>query len=181
MGEPSVSATYLEAAAHDLRRTKSLGEKAMAQVTDEQLNLQLDPESNSIAVIVKHLSGNMLSRWTEFLTSDGEKPWRQRDQEFEAPDPLDREQVMALWERGWNCLFAALAGLRPEDLARRVPIRGEELSVVEAINRQVSHYAYHVGQLVFLAKHLAGPRWTSLSIPRGRSAGPWRYKQEPRG
>jgi hypothetical protein len=179
--EPAIATGYLKSAVFELRRAKTLGEKAIAQVDDDQLNVQLDPEANSVAVIVKHLAGNMLSRWTEFLTSDGEKPWRNRDQEFEAPRPLDRAEVMATWEKGWACLFEALAALHPEDLARRVRIRGEELLVVDAINRQLTHYSQHVGQLVFLAKHLAGPRWKSLSIPRGQSAArAWRYREEPK-
>jgi hypothetical protein len=177
--EPPASRGYLEAAVHELRRLKGLGEKALAQVEDRLLNLRLDPESNSLALIVKHLAGNMLSRWTDFLVSDGEKPWRHRDQEFETPQPLDRGEMLAAWDAGWACLFTALAGLGEDDLSRLVRIRGEALSVTEAINRQVSHYAYHVGQLVFLAKHLAGSRWTSLSIPRGQSAGHWPYRPDP--
>jgi hypothetical protein len=170
---------FLEATRHELWRLKRLGEKAMAQVEDAQLHATLDPEANSIALLVKHLRGNMLSRWTDFLTTDGEKPWRNRDQEFEATAAPSRDELVAGWEEGWRCLFTALEALKPEDLARPITIRGEELSVVEAIQRQLSHYAGHVGQLIFLAKHLAGARWKSLSIPRGQSAKGALYKVPP--
>lgn len=150
------------------RTYKKLGEQAMAQVSDSELMAALDPEMNSIAVVVKHMAGNMRSRWTDFLTSDGEKPDRMRDTEFEAP-PATRAELMALWEDGWARVFAALEPLREEDLARAVTIRGERHSVTQAINRQVGHYAYHVGQIVLLAKHFRSAEWKSLSIPRGRS------------
>ncbi len=150
------------------RHYKALGERAIAQCPDEHLSTVLDAESNSIAVIVKHLGGNMRSRWTNFLTSDGEKPDRDRDSEFEDP-PASREALMALWESGWQALFAALAPLTDEDLARTVKIRGEAHSVMQAINRQVAHYSYHVGQIVFLAKHHARA-WQALTIPRRASA-----------
>jgi Protein of unknown function (DUF1572) len=127
------------------------------------------PESNSIAIIVKHLYGNMRSRWTDFLTSDGEKPDRNRDTEFEFP-AATRAQLTAQWEAGWKFVFSALASLTDADLAREVLIRNERHSVMQAINRQVAHYSYHVGQIVFLAKHFAGDRWTTLTIPRGKSA-----------
>lgn len=140
----------------------------MSQVTDEQLLSTLDDEMNSIAVIVKHMAGNMRSRWTDFLTSDGEKPNRQRDTEFVEP-PSSREALLAMWEEGWNCVFHALEPLSDKDLERTVTIRGEAHSVMQAINRQVAHYAYHCGQIVLLAKHFNHAGWKSLSIPRKQS------------
>lgn len=160
--------SYLEDSLILFRSYKTMAERAMAQVSDEQLTLALDGEMNSIAVLVKHMAGNMRSRWTDFLTTDGEKPDRQRDGEFEAP-PATRAELMGMWEEGWNCVFRALEPLSDEDLARRVIIRGETHSVMQAINRQVAHYASHVGQIIMLAKHLRGPAWQSLSIPRGMS------------
>jgi hypothetical protein len=142
----------------------------MAQLTDQELFLALDPESNSVAVVVKHMAGNMRSRFTDFLISDGEKPDRHRDQEFEMAPGITRGEVMRWWEEGWAQVLAAVDALRPEDLMGVVTIRGEPHSVLQALNRQVAHYAYHVGQIVFLAKHLAGANWKSLSIPKGRSA-----------
>ncbi len=161
--------SYLEDSVALFRFYKSLGEKAMAQLTDEQLFAVLDEEMNSVAVIVKHMAGNMRSRWTDFLTSDGEKPDRHRDAEFVDP-PSTRDALLSLWEQGWNCVFTALAPLTGEDLKRTVIIRGEPHSVMQAINRQVGHYAYHCGQIVFLAKHLNHTGWESLSVPRGSSA-----------
>jgi hypothetical protein len=140
----------------------------MAQLSDEQLQLAIDPESNSIAVIVKHLAGNMRSRWTDFLSTDGEKPDRNRDSEFDAP-PATRAALMELWEAGWQCVFTALEPLNASDLERTVYIRNEPHSVMQAITRQVAHYALHIGQIIFLAKHLQSSRWVSLSIPRGKS------------
>ena len=151
------------------RYYKNLAERAMAQVSDEQLVTILDAEANSIAVIVKHMAGNMRSRWTDFLASDGEKPDRNRDTEFDEP-PATREGLLALWEEGWECLFSALGPLSEPDLHRTVTIRGEAHSVMQAINRQVAHCAYHCGQIVFLAKHLQHTEWKSLSIPRRQSA-----------
>ncbi|MGH9454761.1 MAG: DUF1572 family protein [Terriglobia bacterium] len=159
----------LEAGLAEFRRHKSLGEAAIAQVTDDQLTQALDAESNSIAIIVKHLAGNMRSRWTDFLTSDGEKPDRSRDTEFESA-PATRDELMQLWESGWHCVFTALEPLKEADLARTVYIRSEAHSVAQAILRQVAHYAHHVGQIVFLAKHFQSAHWKSLSIPRGKSA-----------
>ena len=141
----------------------------MAQLSDEQLFVTLDPESNSIAIIVKHMAGNMRSRWTDFLTTDGEKPDRNRDSEF-VDAPANREALLSLWEQGWQYLFGALEPLSEEDLQRTVRIRGEAHSVMQAINRQVAHYSYHCGQIVFLAKHFQASDWQSLSVPRGRSA-----------
>ena len=147
---------------------KKMTEKAIEQVSDEELFATLDEEMNSIAVIVKHMAGNMRSRWTNFLISDGEKPDRNRDQEFEGP-PATREALLKLWEEGWTCLFSALEPLSDADLQRTVTIRGEPHSVVQAIHRQLAHYPYHCGQIVFLAKHFRGREWKSLSIPRGKS------------
>ena len=149
---------------------KKLGEGAIAQVTDEQLFVTLDPEMNSIALIVKHMAGNLRSRWTDFLTSDGEKPDRNRDSEFLDP-PAGRQALMNLWEQGWSCLFRALEPVTDADMTRTITIRGEAHSVMQAINRQVAHYAYHCGQIVFLAKHFRGADWKSLSVPRGASGG----------
>ena len=152
-----------------LRKYKELGEAAMAQVSDEQFFAAPDVESNSIGLIVKHMAGNMRSRWREFLTSDGEKPDRDRDREFVQADTENRVNLLQQWQEGWSCTFSALEGLQPADFTRMVTIRGEPHTVLQAINRQLTHYAYHVGQIVYLAKHYAGADWQSLSIPRGRS------------
>lgn len=162
------STSYVRDAEKTLRYYKHLGERAMAQAPDDALMVCLDTESNSIALIVKHMAGNMRSRWSDFLTSDGEKPNRNRDTEFEAP-PRTRAELLAMWDEGWKCMFDALAPLSDADLGRTVLIRNQPHSVMQAIQRQVAHYSYHVGQIVFLAKHCAGERWTSLSIPRGKS------------
>src|SRR5262245_29413525 len=161
---------YLDDALVQLRKLKMMADKAVAQVTEEQLFATLDPEANSLALIMKHIAGNMRSRWTDFLTSDGEKPDRHRDTEFERETPDTRERVFSLWENGWALVFATIGALKPDDLTKTVRVRGEPHSVVEAINRQTSHYAQHVGQIVLLAKHYAGPNWKTLSIPRGQSA-----------
>ena len=160
--------SFLEDSLTLFRYYKGLAERAVAQVTDEQLLAVLDSEMNSIAVIIKHMAGNMRSRWTDFLTSDGEKPDRQRDTEFVDP-PSTRAALLAVWEEGWNCVFKALEPLSEEDLRRTVTIRGEAHSVMQAINRQVAHYSYHCGQIVFLAKHFNHSGWQSLSVPRGLS------------
>jgi Protein of unknown function (DUF1572) len=161
--------SYLRDSVSLLRYYKKLGERAMAQVSDEDLTTALDPESNCIAIIVKHLTGNMRSRWKDFLTSDGEKPDRDRDAEFAAP-PRSRAEIMELWDAAWKIVFDELALVTDADLGSTILIRGERHSVMQAINRQVAHYAYHIGQIVYLAKHLAADRWNSLSIPRGKSA-----------
>ena len=148
---------------------KKLGERAMAQCPDEALFTILDAESNSIAIIVKHMAGNMRSRWRDFLTSDGEKPDRQRDTEFEAP-PTTRVEMMEMWEHGWKLVFDALEPLGDADLTRTITIRTEPHSVTQAINRQVAHYSYHVGQIVFLARHFASDKWQTLTIPKRKSA-----------
>jgi len=160
---------YLDDVLVQFRKLKSMGDKALAQVSDEQLFATLDPESNSLALIMKHLAGNMRSRWTDFLTSDGEKPDRDRDSEFERGTSDTREQLFARWEHGWSLVFDAVSGLTLGDVEKSVTIRGESHTVVEALNRQVSHYAQHIGQIVFLAKHFAGSNWHTLSIPRGKS------------
>jgi hypothetical protein len=152
-----------------LRFYKRLADRAIAQVSDEGLFTTIDSESNSIAIIVKHLAGNMRSRWTNFLASDGEKPDRDRDSEFEAP-PKTREEMLAMWESGWQLAFDALAPLTDADLARTAYIRTEPHSVMQTIHRQVAHYSYHIGQIVYLAKHFAGPDWNALTIPRRKSA-----------
>ena len=163
-------AEYLEETARRFRQQKQLAEAAMAQLEDEELFRTPDQESNSVAVIVKHMSGNLRSRFTGFLTADGEKPDRQRDQEFVIGPDTPREQVMGWWEEGWGCLFAALDALRPEDLGRPVFIRGERHSVLQALQRQLTHHAHHAGQIVFLARHWKAAQWKPLSIPRGQSA-----------
>jgi len=160
--------SYLEDAIEVFRYYKRTAEGAMEQVDEEQLYLSLDPEMNSIAVIVKHMVGNMCSRWSDFLISDGEKPWRNRDCEFELP-PSGRAALLEHWEMGWAMLFGALLPLTEADLTRTVTIRGEAHSVMQAINRQLAHYPYHCGQIVFMAKHLKRENWRSLSVPRGKS------------
>ena len=166
----SLNAAYLVDIVRTFRNYKSLGDRALAQTADADLNVLIDPEANSIALIMKHVAGNMRSRWTDFLTTDGEKPDRDRDREFETTSADTRASVTAQWEDGWNRLFAAIAPLLPGDLSRTVHVRGEAHSVLEAITRQTNHYAAHVGQIVLLAKHYAGSRWQTLSIPKGRSS-----------
>ncbi len=163
------STSYIEDSISLFRFCKKQGEGAMEQVSDEQLFATLDPEMNSIAIIVKHMAGNMRSRWTDFLTSDGEKPDRNRDTEFEQP-PSTRADLLKAWNDGWSRVFSALEPLSDSDLERTVTIRGELHSVMQAINRQIAHYSYHVGQIVFLAKHLNASGWKSLSVPRNKSA-----------
>ncbi len=161
--------SYIEDSLAVFRYYKSLAERAMQQVRDEDLFATLDAEANSIAIVVKHMAGNMRSRWTDFLTTDGEKPDRDRDSEFVAP-PATRAALLALWEEGWSRLLGAIEPLTDADLQRTVTIRGEAHSVMQAINRQVAHLSYHVGQIVLLAKHFAGDRWQSLTVPRNKSA-----------
>jgi hypothetical protein len=160
---------FLEDAIRQFHGQKKLVERAIGQIPEDALFRPLDPESNSIAIIMKHVAGNQRSRWTDFLTSDGEKPDRHRDTEFELEAGETRERLLELWEDGWRRLFAAVEPLTVEDLDRIVRIRNEPHTVVRAINRQLTHYAYHAGQIVFLAKHFAGPAWKSLSIPKGES------------
>jgi hypothetical protein len=160
---------YLEESRRQMRGHKRLAEGAIAQLTNEDLFVTLDPEANSIALLVKHMAGNMHSRFTNFLASDGEKPERFRDREFELANGTTRAEVMIWWEEGWERVFAALDSLKSEDVMKVVTIRGESHSVLQAINRQVAHYAYHTGQIVMLAKHLRASEWKTLSIPRGES------------
>lgn len=162
-------ATYLADIRRTYRNYRQMAERAIAQVSDAQLTTALDADGNSIAVIMRHVSGNLQSRFRDFLTSDGEKPDRNRDGEFETP-ALDRAMLLQEWDAAWAVVLAELDRLTPEDLERTVHIRREPFVVVEALNRSAAHTAYHVGQIVFLAKHLAGARWTSLSIPKGKSA-----------
>jgi Protein of unknown function (DUF1572) len=160
---------FLQDAVLQFSKLKAQADKALAQTTDEHFFATLDPEANSIALIMKHMSGNMRSRWADFLTTDGEKPDRNRDSEFETAVADSRASIKAQWEDGWNRAFSAIASLTPEDLAKTVRVRGEAHTVLEAINRQMTHYAAHVGQIVLLAKHYAGSEWQTLSIPRGKS------------
>jgi len=160
--------SYLTDSIALFRQYKKLAEKAIEQITDEQLLIMLDPEMNSIAQTVKHMTGNMRSRWTDFLHSDGEKPDRNRDSEFVDP-PVTRESLLALWDEGWRLVFQALEPLTDAHLDRKVFIRGEAHSVMQAINRQIAHYSYHCGQIVLLAKHFRSQDWKSLTIPRDKS------------
>jgi len=163
------STSYLSDSISLFRYYKKLGDGALAQVADDQLFYAQDEECNSIAIIMRHIAGNMLSRWTDFLTSDGEKPTRNRDSEFEEP-PRDRQQLSRDWDEGWACLLNTLESLTDSDLTKRVLIRGEAHSVMQALNRQVTHCAMHVGQIVLLAKHLSAAHWKPLTVPRNQSA-----------
>ena len=167
---------YLDEARRQMGGQKRMGESAMAQLRDEEFFVTLDPEANSVAILVKHIAGNMRSRFTDFLASDGEKPDRFRDREFELTPGTTRADVMKWWEEGWACVFAAIGPLKPEDVMRTVTIRGEPHTVLQAVNRQIAHYAQHIGQIVFLAKHLRSSEWKTLSIPRGMSE---EYKKAP--
>jgi hypothetical protein len=160
---------YLDEARRQMRGNKRFGEGAMAQLRDEDFFMTLDPESNSIAILVKHVAGNMRSRFTDFLSSDGEKPDRFRDREFEVTGATTRAEVMKWWDEGWACVFGAIDALKPEDVMGTVTIRGEPHTVLQAINRQIAHHAGHIGQIVFLAKHLRSSEWKTLTIPRGKS------------
>ena len=164
-----VSQHYLEEVRRQFEGYKRLGEGALNQLKDEDFFVAIDKESNSIAIIVKHVTGNMRSRFTDFLTTDGEKPDRHRDQEFELTPKTTRAEVMSWWDKNWLIVFSALDLLKPEDLMRTVTIRNEPHTVLQAINRQLAHYALHIGQIVFLAKHLRSSEWKTLSIARGKS------------
>jgi hypothetical protein len=168
--DDAVGRNYLDDALAGFRDYKRLAEKAFAQVKDEEFFVTLDEESNSIGIIIKHMAGNMISRWTDFLNTDGEKPDRNRDMEFVLAPETTKDDLITYWERGWAKVFEAIEPLQPADLARQVFIRGKAHTVVEAINRQMMHYAMHTGQIVFLAKHLKSTEWQTLSIPRNRSA-----------
>lgn len=170
MSSEAIVQNYFEDAIASLKAYKKLAEKAIAQLKDEEFFVALDDEANSVAVIMKHMAGNMFSRWTNFLTTDGEKPDRNRDMEFVIEANTTKDDVLDYWERGWACVFAAIEPLHPEDFEKTVMIRGEPHTVVQAINRQLTHYSYHIGQIVFLAKHFRSTNWTSLSIPRNQSA-----------
>jgi hypothetical protein len=163
-----MTTNYLQSARQQFQYYKTLGDRTLAQLADDQLFWQYNPESNSIAIIVKHLWGNMLSRWTDFLTTDGEKEWRQREAEFDA-DIADRKELEEKWEAGWQCLFLALDSVNEDNFDTIIYIRNMGHTVVEAINRQLAHYAYHVGQMAYLGRMLKGAEWASLSIPRGES------------
>ena len=160
---------YLNDSLSQLRKYKKMGEDAIAQISDKDFFKLLDKEANSIALIVKHMAGNMRSRWTDFLTSDGEKPDRNRDTEFYIEKHDTKKSLMQRWEQGWKLVFDAVEPLNEEDLEKTIFIRGEPHTVLQAVNRQLTHYAYHVGQIVFLAKHFAGSKWKSLSIPKRKS------------
>lgn len=162
---------YLDDALSTFREYKKLAERAFAQTSDKDFFRTIDDESNSIAIIVKHMAGNMLSRWTDFLTTDGEKPDRNRDMEFVMLPETKKEEMLAYWEKGWKCTFDAIEPLTPNDLMRTVRVRGQVYTVIEAINRQVAHYASHVGQIILLAKHFKSGEWQSLSVPKNKSAG----------
>lgn len=166
----AVAQHYLESARALLRRYKGMAERAMEQVSDEQLHWQPDPEANSLAINVRHLAGNMRSRWRDFLTTDGEKPDRHRDREFEV-DSKTREEILADWEDGWRVCLETVDALGPQDLMKTITIRQKPQTVMEAINRQLTHYSYHIGQMVWIARMLVGPepKWKTLSIPRGKS------------
>jgi hypothetical protein len=179
MDPEKLSRNYLEDAVRTFRSYQKLAEGALEQVSDKEFFAQIDSESNSLAIIVKHIAGNLRSRWTDFLYSDGEKLDRHRDTEFEIAVDT-RGSLMQLWASGWLTLFATLESLTPEDMSRTVSIRGEPHTVVEAINRQLTHYSYHVGQIVFLAKHLRSSEWRTLTVPRNRSAEYNRYLEEKR-
>ena len=159
---------YLDSVLRQFQYYKELADKTFALLSDDEIHWHSGPESNSVAVIVKHMAGNMLSRFTRFLTEDGEKPWRNRDTEFE-DTYQSREEMLAHWESGWKSLFEALSPLTADNLQQIVYIRNEGHTVLEALNRQLAHYAYHIGQIVFLGKMLKGAQWTSLSIPKGQS------------
>ncbi|MFH7015076.1 DUF1572 family protein [Flavobacterium sp. FlaQc-47] len=160
--------SYLESVKKQFLYYKMLGEKSMDQLEPEQLFVSVNEDTNSIAAIIKHISGNMLSRWTDFLTSDGEKEWRNRDAEFEN-DLQSKDEVLAVWNKGWECFLDALNNLKPEQLSDIIYIRNEGHTIIEAINRQLAHYPYHIGQIVFYAKQLKNSEWNSLSIPRNKS------------
>jgi hypothetical protein len=167
--EAEIGKALIDGAVTAFRSHKGWADKAIAQLSDDRLHVALDPNTNSLAVIMKHVAGNLLSRWTDFLTTDGEKPWRDRDGEF-VDTFASRDELIAHWESGWQCLFDSLAALAPDDLGKTVTIRGEPHSVPLAIQRSLAHCAYHVGQIVLIARILAGDHWTTITIPRGASA-----------
>jgi hypothetical protein len=168
--DPAVGAAYLTDVVRQYKMYKGYVDKALPRVPDQDLHTEIDANSNSIAVIIKHVTGNLRSRFRDFLTADGEKPDRHRDTEFEMPDRASREEILKWWEEAWGILFGSIDALTPEDLGRHITIRGEQYLVIEALNRSIAHTASHVGQIVYLARHFAGDNWTSLTIPKGASA-----------
>lgn len=164
----SIGSEYLKTVIERFKNVKGLGDKTISQLSEKEIHWQYNEESNSVAIIVKHISGNMISRWTDFLTTDGEKDYRNRDDEF-TDNVTSKEQLLAIWEKGWKTLLDTLTGLSEHDLLKDVFIRGERHSVIDAIERQMAHYAYHVGQIVYIGKQLKDDQWESLSIPRGKS------------
>jgi len=177
MSSDDIVKDYISDSITSFRAYKKMADKAIAQVNDDELFVTIDDESNSIAIVMKHMAGNMLSRWTDFLTTDGEKPTRNRDMEF-VIESRDKDELIDYWERGWNALFTAVEPLQLDDFEKTVSIRGEEHTIVKAINRQLTHYAYHIGQIVFLAKHFRSSEWKSLSIPKNKSAAFNQYLQQ---
>lgn len=165
----TIGKNYLGNVITEFRKMKSLADRTFKQLKDEEFFLSPDEESNSIAVIIRHMSGNMLSRWTDFLTTDGEKDFRNRDSEFDNIFYTDKDDIMMRWENGWDCLFKAVTALTEDDLLKTIKIRNEPHSVIEALNRQLSHYSYHIGQIVYIGKHILNKNWNSLSIPKGKS------------
>ena len=164
----SLGKEYLQTAIRRMKYYKELGDKTFEQLNEWDMHFQSNEETNSIAIIIRHMSGNMLSRWTNFLQEDGEKEWRKRDDEFE-PGKLSKEQLIAEWEKGWHCFLQALESLKKKDLKKTVRIRNEELTAIDAINRQLAHYPYHVGQIIHIAKTIRNKNWKNLSIPKGQS------------
>lgn len=164
----SLAKDYLETSIRRLKYYKDLGDKTFEQLNEWDFHYQPNDESNSIAIIIQHMAGNMLSRWTNFLEEDGEKEWRNRDTEFES-GKQSKQELLAVWEKGWDCFFSALGSLKKKDLKKKVSIRKEELTVVDAINRQLAHYPYHVGQIIYIAKIIRNKNWKNLSIPKGES------------
>ncbi len=165
---PTLGRNYLEAIISDFHRIKRQGEKSMAQLSGDDFHWAPDAESNNIAILVKHISGNMVSRWMDFLTTDGEKESRKRDTEF-VDDIASPEDLMEIWKKGWDCVFAALESLSPDELTRTITIRGQDHTIVEAISRALWHYGFHVGQILYIAKQIKGSEWKNLSIPKGKS------------
>lgn len=165
----TVAALLLDSVRFRFRGVKKLGDLALQQMSHEDLVWRANEEANSAAVIIQHVHGNMLSRWTDFLTTDGDKPWRNRDGEFTEPDAISREALLAFWEEGWACALSAIDALKEPDLTKEVLIRGEPLGVIDAVLRQLAHYSLHVGQLITLGKERLGPKWKTMSIPRGES------------
>lgn len=165
----NINKNFINSSISEFQKIKKLGDRSFSQIKDEDFFWSPDEESNSIAIIVRHLSGNMISRWTDLLTTDGEKSNRNRDEEFERIFYTDKDDIISRWESGWSCVFEALESLKEDDLMKEITIRSEPHTVIEAINRQLTHYSYHTGQIVFIAKHLESENWKSLSIPKGGS------------